>query len=747
MKTTGILVAFVSGQVALASAQTPVPARDASNVSQRAESLRQAGRPWHAAELLLGAAAHDPYPDARILVEGAKAELAARRYDRARSMLVERSWLGDYEQGEALAVLADAEAHLGLYGDAAPHFAGAWRQGRGAVAALRAVRAALAWEQVGELDSAAGAYAGARAAGLNSIDGWLRLREAGVVRDTARAARLLVDLPAPAARAAPTAWGRALLAAGDSLAALEQLGQAGQALDVVRLALALRDSARARSTLYALMARAPESDDAAAAVGIALASLPARAPAERIALARAMKTHGAADDARAQVERAIQQGDSSGPTLVLYGELLSGASRYRQAAQIYRLAAADSSVAPLATYRRARLLARLGETGATEALAGFADAYPADSAAPTALYVLGDASADRADWPAATRWFTRLCDRYPVDPRASIARFRLAAAAMNGAIPDSAAAWFRAEIAAGGPQRLAARFWLGKLALARNDTVTARGMWTVLAREDSLGYYGLRARRAADLPRLQIAVSPDAPPPRQVTADLARIDTLVLAGLDSEAQTEVRGILVRPPGEVDALLAWSAGLAARGWGSAAVRLAWQAAQRAPNDPRVLRAIYPWPHREAVEAEAREFAVDPLLLAAIVRQESTFDLEALSPAGARGLAQLLPGTAAFTARGLDVAFDPAWITVPDLNLHLGAAHLAELLRRFDGRVDLAVSAYNAGAPAVQRWVARLRQDADADRFIELIPYQETRGYVRAVLRNRDVYRALYAAPSD
>jgi len=187
-------------------------------------------------------------------------------------------------------------------------------------------------------------------------------------------------------------------------------------------------------------------------------------------------------------------------------------------------------------------------------------------------------------------------------------------------------------------------------------------------------------------------------------------------------------------------------LAARGWGSVAVRLAWQAATRSPNDPRVLRAIFPWPNRSAVEAEAGEFGVDPLVLAGLVRQESVFDLEALSAAGARGLAQLLPGTAAQTARGLDVTFYPEWITVPDLNLHLGAAHLAELLRRFAGRPEVAVAAYNAGVTPVTRWLTRPGAD-DPDQFLELIPFQETRGYVRSVLRNRELYRALYAASTN
>jgi soluble lytic murein transglycosylase len=283
------------------------------------------------------------------------------------------------------------------------------------------------------------------------------------------------------------------------------------------------------------------------------------------------------------------------------------------------------------------------------------------------------------------------------------------------------------------------------VALARGDTAGSRTIWRALARDDSLGYYGLRARRETDLPPLAI-VPPLAtvpPAPASVAAGLARLDTLALAGLDSEAQIEVRALLARPPRELDALLAWSEGLGLRGYGSAAVRLGWQAALKGPIDARVLRAIYPWPVRAAVEAEAQEFGVDAILLVALVRQESVFDVEALSPAGARGLAQLTPGTAAITARGLDVTFYPEWITVPDLNLHLGAAHLAELLRRFR-RLDAAIAAYNAGPSPVRRWLERDGSD-DPDQFIELIPYPETRGYVRSVLRNRELYRALYAAP--
>jgi peptidoglycan lytic transglycosylase len=710
----------------------------------RAESLFASGRPWHAAEELLAVHARELRPHAELFVEGAKAELRARRYDRVRTLLAGQPWLEDYVDGEALAVLAEAEGELGLHDRAAEHYAAARARAREGPAALLAVREAMAREALGDLASAARAYGEARRLGaLASIDPWLRLRLARVVSDTTLAFGLLADLPPVATRHAPAARGRARLAAGDSSGALAEFLAAGRLLDAARLALAVGDSASARRATYQLLAGAPATDDAAAAVGIALGAFPPASAEDRAALARAMRERGSPTDARVHAERAVRAGDSSAATLLLLADLEAATGRLRQAAATYRAAAArDSAGAPLALYRRARTLARLGDGGATVALAEFAERFPTDTAAPTALYVLGDMLEDGGDRVAGARWFADLIRRYPADSRSSLARFRLAARVYHAGLLDSAAALYRAEVEAGAPQREAARFWLAKIAARGGDSTAARAAWAALARDDSLGYYGLRARGEAGL-ALPVIPEPSRPPvPPAIQVALGRIDTLVLAGLDSEARAEVRGVLARPPASTADLLAWSEAFMVRGWGWSAVRLAWQAAAHSPDDPRVIRAIYPWPHRRVVEAEAAEFGVDPFLLAGLVRQESTFDPEALSPVGARGLAQLMVGTASQTARGLDVEFAPAWITVPDLNLHLGAAHLAALLRQF-GRVEAAVAAYNAGGRPTVRWLER-PEGADADQFIELITYPQTRGYVRSVLRNRDIYRALYAS---
>jgi len=123
----------------------------------RADSLRLSGRPWHAAETLLAAARRDPNPNAFLIVEGAKAEVHARRYEHARQLLAGQPWLLDYLDGEALAVLAQAEYGTGRYPDAATHFQMARARAPSARVPVLAVRAALAFDAAGQADSAAAA--------------------------------------------------------------------------------------------------------------------------------------------------------------------------------------------------------------------------------------------------------------------------------------------------------------------------------------------------------------------------------------------------------------------------------------------------------------------------------------------------------------------------------------------------------------------------------------------------------------
>ncbi|MEQ9641720.1 MAG: lytic transglycosylase domain-containing protein [Alphaproteobacteria bacterium] len=142
------------------------------------------------------------------------------------------------------------------------------------------------------------------------------------------------------------------------------------------------------------------------------------------------------------------------------------------------------------------------------------------------------------------------------------------------------------------------------------------------------------------------------------------------------------------------------------------------------------------------------AVEEALVHAVGRQESEFNVEAVSHAGARGLMQLMPATAKHVARQLRVPYRKAALTGnPAYNARLGAAYLRELIEDYNGSYVLALAAYNAGPGRVQRWIRDFgdprRNDVDVIDWIELIPIGETRNYVQRVMENLQVYRHLMA----
>jgi len=129
-----------------------------------------------------------------------------------------------------------------------------------------------------------------------------------------------------------------------------------------------------------------------------------------------------------------------------------------------------------------------------------------------------------------------------------------------------------------------------------------------------------------------------------------------------------------------------------------------------------------------------------LIFALMRAESGFSPAVKSPAGAIGLMQLMPATAKATARE-GGTFNPQRLVIPEYNIRLGTKHFRDLLNEYDGDVVYSIAAYNAGAAAVERWRKGFK-GLKKDEFIESIPYQETRDYVKKVYASAATYRQLY-----
>ena len=284
--------------------------------------------------------------------------------------------------------------------------------------------------------------------------------------------------------------------------------------------------------------------------------------------------------------------------------------------------------------------------------------------------------------------------------------------------------------------RARAAYWAGRAAEANKDG-SARDWFTRAARY-STAYYGqLGASRLGD----HHWPLPDDPHP--TADDIARFEgrDVVKAArllLDLGEESQLRAFFIRlndvvqTPGE----RALVAQLAMRGGRD---DLALTVARRSDREGVTLVSAG-WP---VPKLRAEETAPEPALVLALIRQESGFMPEVVSPAGARGLMQLLPSTAAKVAKAIKVKFHADKLDDPDFNVRIGSAYLGDLLDDFQGSYILALASYNAGPSRARRWVREYGDPRDPNvdviDWIEMIPFSETRNYVQRVMESVAVYR--------
>jgi soluble lytic murein transglycosylase len=156
-------------------------------------------------------------------------------------------------------------------------------------------------------------------------------------------------------------------------------------------------------------------------------------------------------------------------------------------------------------------------------------------------------------------------------------------------------------------------------------------------------------------------------------------------------------------------------------------------------------LFPRVYWTDLKRHSADNQLDPFLVASLIRQESEFHAAAVSRANAIGLMQVLPSTGRKLAREAHVRpFSPAMLTVPQVNLQLGTRYFRKMLDRYDGVLEYALAAYNAGPHRVDAWLSNA-QYGDVYEFVESIPFTETREYVKSIRRNVSVYQELYRQP--
>jgi soluble lytic murein transglycosylase len=494
---------------------------------------------------------------------------------------------------------------------------------------------------------------------------------------------------------------------------------------------------------------------------------------ELMARARVLSDAGRSDEALHAIDLAAGALGAEGVTNLERGRARGAAlyharGRWGEAAKVLaECAGVGGPNAAEDAFHAARALSRADRD--EEAIRGYEDVqrrFPKSPWARQAAFLVPYLRMLHAEWHACAKGF----DAYLHGPaREGVhegeddlrdARRDGALCALEEGNAKSARAAFERLVEDEGDPLLSARMadMAALAALRDGDRSHALARWTDVARSRPLTWPALVAR--ARLARVGAPIPaqidpPDvgtpAPPPLAVGLP-PPAGLLHQLGLDSDAELALRDRETAVTGGTGGRSLEALCVAYGELGRA--RRRFQVAQSLPSallatapSPQTRWAwdcAFPSPYVETVrDVEAIE-KLPPGLLWAVARQESGFDPDALSPARASGLMQLLPETARTVSEELGLPPDDARLTSPPFALRIGGRLLHKLLDQFHGDVPLAVAAYNAGADPIERWVSRA-PGMDLDTFVERIPFKETREYVVRVMGNFARYR--YLADGD
>lgn len=438
---------------------------------------------------------------------------------------------------------------------------------------------------------------------------------------------------------------------------------------------------------------------------------------------------------------------------ITYGQALARLGRHREAILAYdRIPPASRSVE--SEYQRAVSLARMDQKNAARiVLARLLGDHPEDTVtAPRALYLAGDLSSQQGDRAIARRAWLELVERFPRDPLAGRAGFLAGLIEWEAGRQDVAGEeWGRLTRQVNGTEGLAAGYWAGRAYAQIGDQPRAEQLWASVIARDSLSYYSVLSAQRLGIPPWRPAQTmlperfKDFP---SIDSAMTRMALLQQMDLPLELNWEREALVASVGRDPERLLATADAFRRDGQHASAVGLARRALLLgAPSDSRTYRLIYPLLHRDDLFQHSERMGLDPLLVAALIRQESVWDTTAKSRVGALGLMQLMPSTASQVARALGVRrWKTANLLDPAINLRFGTYYLAQALRRFDGNVAHALAGYNAGPSRIATWSSPDSAE-DPELFTERIGFTETRNYVRIIQRNAAVYRALYGGATQ
>lgn len=575
---------------------------------------------------------------------------------------------------------------------------------------------------------------------------------------------------------APVLLATAYLAGNDpnnAIRVLQPLAASGESphLDVrVTLAKAYQASGNtsAAAALYrAIYLEDPTSNEAGNAKAQLAAMNVPLGPGERKRHADALFNAKQYSQAAAEY-RALEQNDATltqadKDALEIYGAVCDLRLKRITRADVDHLPVTSDDTAALKTYLQAELARSAGNTAEQAALvAGLSQTYPSSRWLEEALYSGGNMYLIKRDAPHAIADYSTLVERFPRSMYAPSAHWR--AGWLNYRLrhnPD-AARMFDEQITLypGGQEIPGALYWRGRLYEdVEGNFGQALNYYRALNAAYVNSYYAMLARQ-----RLAVIGTRDAATPSPVLASVRAIeDPHLIDALPEDDPHLIKARLlanaslneyIRPEIQLSSTSAqWGALAEAQIYQSFGENArALQAMKRskvpffslsvAEVPTAYWQLVFPRPYWQQLSADAQSHGLDPYLVTSLIRQESEFNPGAVSRANAFGLMQLLPSTAKGLAKKQgERRFNANELFDPSENMRLGTAYLRENIDHYGGQVEYALAAYNAGDAPVRQWIAS-GDYKDIPEWVESIPYTETRDYVQSILRNREVYRAVY-----
>ena len=436
----------------------------------------------------------------------------------------------------------------------------------------------------------------------------------------------------------------------------------------------------------------------------------------------------------------------------MLGRAHQSAGHYTKAEQVFSTAH-ERYGSPAALYRIASLSVRKNrEDKAIAAYANFAKRYPQHDLADDALWQAAKAAERQSQFARAETLYRRLAEHHPQTDYGDEARWSVGFALYcQEQYSEALAAFERASQQARQPHIIdQSLYWAGKSADRLGQTKDATAFYRRAAAGFPRSYYSARAVQLGYRDQVQLkgrsadSLRQDIPSLAH-RAHLERAGLLNQLGLRDWSVAEMQQAVHDYKGHKTALKAIRDYYEALGYRDQALRLSMRLFDG--NDPEELSRIYPTYYWEEIAAAAAEAQIDPYLVLSVIRQESTFNEKAVSRAGARGLMQIMPHTGLNLARRLEVKpFELRALFDPAVSIRLGSYFLGDQMRQFttsagaDLGFELGLAAYNAGPHNARRWLKTFPSE-DPDAFVERIPFKETRLYVKLVLKNYAIYKAL------